>query len=127
MYYNYKGGFSTVLMAVSDARYKILYADSGSYGHELDGGIFNRSAFKKCLDKNFLNLPPPDAIPGTDTVIPHFFLGDMTFPLLPNLLKSFPDGKALTKTQRIFNYRYKKLLFSAKDLFNKYLVYCDRF
>ena len=69
MYYNYKGGFSTVLMAVSDARYRILYADFGSYGHESDGGIFNRSAFKKCLDKNSLNLPPPGAVPGTDIVI----------------------------------------------------------
>uniref|UniRef100_A0A915DUP0 DDE Tnp4 domain-containing protein n=1 Tax=Ditylenchus dipsaci TaxID=166011 RepID=A0A915DUP0_9BILA len=38
LFYNYKGTFSTVLMAVCDYKYKIHYADFGSYGHESDAG-----------------------------------------------------------------------------------------
>uniref|UniRef100_A0A915CW95 Uncharacterized protein n=1 Tax=Ditylenchus dipsaci TaxID=166011 RepID=A0A915CW95_9BILA len=39
LHYNYKGGFSTVLLAICDADYKCVYADVGNYGKESDGGI----------------------------------------------------------------------------------------
>uniref|UniRef100_A0A915E977 DDE Tnp4 domain-containing protein n=1 Tax=Ditylenchus dipsaci TaxID=166011 RepID=A0A915E977_9BILA len=34
LYYNYKGTFSTVLLAVCDADYRCIYASYGHYGHQ---------------------------------------------------------------------------------------------
>lgn len=45
LYFNYKKRFSTVLMAVADADYRIIYASIGSYGHESEGGVFHRCDF----------------------------------------------------------------------------------
>uniref|UniRef100_A0A915EFB2 DDE Tnp4 domain-containing protein n=1 Tax=Ditylenchus dipsaci TaxID=166011 RepID=A0A915EFB2_9BILA len=39
LHYNYKGGFSTVLLAICDADYKCVYADVGNYGKDSDGAF----------------------------------------------------------------------------------------
>ena len=43
LYYNYKGWFSLVLLAVCDARYAFTLVDIGSYGSCNDSGIFSYS------------------------------------------------------------------------------------
>ncbi|OXA64574.1 putative nuclease HARBI1 [Folsomia candida] len=48
-FYNYKGFFSIVLMAVGDADYRLSYIDVGSYGSEGDSTVFRNSAFGKAL------------------------------------------------------------------------------
>lgn len=44
-YYNYKGFFSVVLMAVGNPNYEILFVDVGKNGHASDGGSFKNTAF----------------------------------------------------------------------------------
>lgn len=100
LYYNYKGYFSSVLLAVSDANYRFVYASFGSYGHESDGGIFDRCELSKIIDDGSIGLPPNEFLPRTSTKIPYYFVGDAAFPLLPQLLKPFP-GENLDKKMHL--------------------------
>ncbi|KAH7693985.1 nuclease HARBI1-like protein [Aphelenchoides avenae] len=109
LYFNYKGRFSTVLMAVADAGYRILYASVGSYGHESDGGIFDRSDLGKSIknDSNPLELPGLAALPGSRLMCIHYFVGDDAFPHHKHLMKPFRQN-GLTKERRIYNYRLSR-------------------
>jgi len=44
-YYNYKGNFSIVLLAVVDAEYRFTAVDIGQYGSSSDSWILSHSAF----------------------------------------------------------------------------------
>lgn len=68
LYFNYKGHFSTVLMAVADASCRIIYASFGSYGHENDAGIFDRSEFGRAMNDaaNALHIPAAHTLPDSD-------------------------------------------------------------
>ena len=92
-------------MAVADANYKFIFCDYGSFGHQSDGGIFDRTAFRKALDAGTLNLPDDELLPGTNHLSPYFFLGDSAFPLLPHLQKPFPGENTDDESKRIYNYR----------------------
>ena len=91
LYFNYKGSFSVVLMALVDANYKFIYINVGAYGRNSDGGIFS----------NFLpqavNLGP----------LPYVIVGDEAFPLQKHLMRPFP-GKQCSEDKQLFNYRLSR-------------------
>ena len=57
LYYNYKGLYSIVLMAICDARYCFRLFDLGHYGSNNDSGILNQSAMGSLFEQQKLNLP----------------------------------------------------------------------
>ncbi|KAJ8866898.1 hypothetical protein PR048_032760 [Dryococelus australis] len=69
MHRNYKQYFSLVLQAVVNTKYRFIAIDVGAYGKASDGGIFSHSDQCKLLDT------------GTDIALPHFLVGDETYPL----------------------------------------------
>ncbi|KAH7693417.1 hypothetical protein AAVH_39547 [Aphelenchoides avenae] len=114
-FHNYKGTFSTVLLAMCDHRYSIIYANWHNYGSSSDAGIFDRSDLKRLLKDpaNPLNLPALDPLPldaGGHTAaedVPYFFVGDGAFPLMKNLM--VPVGsRRLSRENRIYNYRHSR-------------------
>ena len=104
LFFNYKGFFSIVLLAVADAKYRFIYVNVGSEGRTSDGGIFASCDLRKALDTESANLPAPRPLPNDDQPMPFTFIGDEAFPLKSYLLKPYPQ-RHLTHEQRIYNYR----------------------
>ena len=64
LYFNYKGTFSIVLMALVDADCSFTIVDIGKYGRNSDGGIFRDSALGRGMANNTLNVPADSEIPN---------------------------------------------------------------
>lgn len=101
IYYNYKHTFSLILMACCDADYKFIWADIGAYGAESDGGVFRRSKIGKKLENGSAELPEPRTLPGSNILMPYFFVADEAFPLKQYIMRPYP-GKYLGEKKKIF-------------------------
>ena len=55
-YYNYKGMFSIVLLAIVNANYEFLLADVGTNGRISDGGVIRNTEVYELLNKNTPSL-----------------------------------------------------------------------
>ena len=114
-YFNYKGYFSLVLMAVVGPNSEFLFADVGCQGRISDGGVLRNTVFYKALQSHKLQIPESKPLPVTESMIvedwcpilPHYFVGDDAFSLTPNIMKPYPK-RGLTEEQRIFNYRLSR-------------------
>ena len=80
-FYNYKGFFSIVLMAVADANYKFLFVDIGANGSCADSGILKLTNIYKAVIDGTAGLPGPQPLAKDDSEVPHFFIGDDAFGL----------------------------------------------
>jgi len=109
LYYNYKGYYSIVLMALVDADYRFLWADVGSVGSASDSGIWNESSLKEALSSDTLGFPPAEELPHDDggRPIPYFLLGDDAFGLRTYMMKPFAR-RNMPRDERIFNYRLSR-------------------
>ena len=109
LYYNYKGFFSMILMAICDARYIFTLVDIGSYGSNNDSGVFRNSAMGKAFFNDEMNLPFSDYLDNAHQFgrVPYYMVGDEAFPLQPWLLRPFP-GQGIPEEQVIFNYRLSR-------------------
>uniref|UniRef100_A0A3P9I7T8 DDE Tnp4 domain-containing protein n=1 Tax=Oryzias latipes TaxID=8090 RepID=A0A3P9I7T8_ORYLA len=111
LYFNYKGTFSVVLLALVDADYRFLVVDVGSYGSNSDGGIFASSVLGKALRDGTLNVPPPSELPGA------LELGKVNH-VTAYLLRPYL-GRRLSTDKRIFNYRLSRARRISENVFGK--------
>lgn len=105
LYYNYKGFFSVVLLALCDGNYKFTLFDIGAYGSESDSGILFRSEMGKVIYGQTLNILRKSQLPGTNQEERVFFIGDSAFEISDILMKPYPKKDLNTDTRKIFNYR----------------------
>ncbi|KAF4529379.1 hypothetical protein B566_EDAN017620 [Ephemera danica] len=115
LYYNYKGYFSVVLMAICDANYNFTLVEVGHVGSVCDSTIFRQCEFGQRIMNKTLDVPQDQPLPGQVSVLnydnfPFFFIGDEAFPLKTNIMRSFPKGQlnkdnANYVANNIFNYR----------------------
>ncbi|KAA0183248.1 hypothetical protein HAZT_HAZT010340 [Hyalella azteca] len=106
-YCNYKHFHSIVLMAVVDSDYKFMNVYVGANGAGSDGGVFMNTEIRQCFKEGSLGLPLPSPLPGGDTDVGYFLVGDEAFPLKTWLMKPLPS-RNLTVEQRIYNYRLSR-------------------
>ncbi|XP_028132028.2 uncharacterized protein LOC114327552 [Diabrotica virgifera virgifera] len=122
-YYNYKGQFSIVLMAVANAEYKFLYINVGVNGRMSDGGVFRESSLKKAMERNLLNFPPDQNLPRSNSGVPYVFVCDDAFPLSERIMKPYPS-RNLSNDKRIFNYRLSR---ARRVIENAFGIMSNRF
>nr|CAI5865355.1 unnamed protein product [Callosobruchus analis] len=109
-FYNYKGTFSIVLMAIVNANYKFIYAHVGSQGRMSDGGVFQRTSFCRSLLNNALNIPKPIPLKSMHLEVPYVLVADDAFPLTASIMKPFPVDVPVGSPRRIYNYRLSRAL-----------------
>jgi len=112
-FFNFKGFYSTVLLALVDGDYNFIYVNIGVNGRSNDAGIFSSTTLYKGLEDGTLNLPPD-----------HVILGDSAFPLKTYLMKPFSVRNAGSK-QCVFNYRLSRARRIVENAFG-ILTWCFR-
>lgn len=65
MYYNYKGTFSIVLMAIVNANYQFIMVDVGANGRISNGEVLYYTKFWEKFENHTLNIPPPSCLTNT--------------------------------------------------------------
>ncbi|XP_066930476.1 uncharacterized protein [Clytia hemisphaerica] len=115
-YYNFKGFYSTVLMALVDAKYRFIWASIGAPGNTHDSLYFKSSDL-------YHDICQGEIIPATiqklDQVeVPPMILGDSAFELKTWLTK--PYGDAIPSPEkRYFNYRLIRARMVTEGAFGK--------
>lgn len=106
MYYCYKTFFSIGLLAVTDANYKFVMVDVGSYGKDNDAGVFENCPLRHAIEARKIVIPEEKNLPGSTMKAPFVFLGDEAFPLTEYLMRPFPRASLQEGTENdMFNYR----------------------
>lgn len=103
-FYNYKGFYSIILMAIVNSNYEFIYVDVGKNGRLSDAGVIEFTRFYEDLKKGKLQLPDNNK---TVNNLNFVFLGDEAFALHENILKPYAQ-RELTEEKRIFNYRLSR-------------------
>ncbi|KAG8171733.1 hypothetical protein JTE90_019972, partial [Oedothorax gibbosus] len=107
IFFNYKGDFSLVLLALVDAKLKFTFVDVGTNGRISDGGVWDKCALKAALSHNNLQKPNATVLPGTRVKVPSVIVADDAFPLTTTIMKPYP-GRGMSHEERIFNYRLSR-------------------
>ena len=115
LYYNYKGFFSIVLLAICDAKYCFTHVDIGQYGSGNDSGVLKHSQMGKCFENNEFNIPPPSEVVGIEEKLPYYLVGDEIFPLRSWLQRPYPGP--LDESKKIFNYRLSRARRTIENTF----------
>ena len=67
-FFNYKGFFSIVLLALFDTNYKFLYVNVRCQSHISDGGVFKNSELYHLLLNGEINLPGSRQLPDLSSL-----------------------------------------------------------
>ena len=122
LYYNYKGSFIQILLAIVDANYNFIIVDIGAFGSQSDGGIFKSSPMGKKFDQDEMNVPKDERLPNYNYLFPYFLVGDAAFPLKKYIMRPYP-GEGLSQRQRIFNYCLSR---ARRVVENAFGILCSR-
>lgn len=123
-YYNYKGFFSIILLAVCTSDYKFLWIDTSGKGSSSDAHIYNNSALQQALQRNdIIGFPQPDPLPGDTVDVPYFLVGDDAFALRTYMMKPY-NCRMMSRKQRIYNYRLSR---ARRVVENSFGILANRF
>ncbi|XP_053990437.1 uncharacterized protein LOC128882733 [Hylaeus volcanicus] len=110
LFYNYKGSYSIVLLALVDANYKFILVDVGAHGKSSDGGTYERSDMCKKFVNNEYGIPQSEQLP-------HVIVADEAFPLKPYLMRLYSRAAIVSDEEKIYNYRHSRARRTVESAF----------
>jgi len=114
-YYNFKGWYSVILVAMCDARKRIIWAVTGMPGSTGDSSIFEATRkYNDILNQN--DLPESPAFKIGNIEIPYMILGDGGFKHFAWLQKPFSRA-ARTIIDKYFNKRLSRARMNIEATF----------
>ncbi|KAM5163735.1 uncharacterized protein ACMZJ9_006361 isoform 1-T2 [Mantella aurantiaca] len=113
LYYNYKGFFSIIIMAIINANCEFIMVDVGKNGKFSDGAVIEQTQFYEKMKENQLKLPENSE---TKEGLNFAFVTDEAFALDDHILRPYSQ-KALTKHRKVFNYRLSRARRVAENAF----------
>ena len=105
-FYNRKGWHSIILQGTVDHQGRFIDVNIGWPGRVHDARVFSNSSLYKKGQSNSLLPDWKENISGRD--VPLIILGDPAYPLLPWLMKAFPNNGNLSQQQKKYNYSLSK-------------------
>ena len=107
-FFSYKKFNSINLMAMSDAKYRFIWADVGCQGSSHDSYVFNSSRICRMAEDKKLNIPDPEILPNSDVEFPYFMVADGGFALRKWCLKPYAarNDRPLDIYEKEYNYRF---------------------
>lgn len=70
------------------------------------------------INSGNFNIPPPSALPLTDTILPNVILGDEAFALNKSMMKPYPRNQSLhDQSKAIYNYRHSRARRTTENCF----------
>ena len=116
-YYNRKGFYSIILQGVLDHRLRFWDINVGWPGKAHDARVFgNSSLFERGQSGTLF----PDITERFDGVnVPVVILGDAAYPLLPWLMKPYPENQQSTPAQLAFNHRLTRARVTVERAFGR--------
>ncbi|KAJ8669389.1 hypothetical protein QAD02_000648 [Eretmocerus hayati] len=85
-----------------------ILAPDNTLGHLSDPSALAHSSLPTRIANGECNFPAPQALPGTDVVLPHFFVCDEIFALRENFMKPSSRRLGLNESQKAFNFRHSR-------------------
>ncbi|XP_037508358.1 uncharacterized protein LOC119384138 [Rhipicephalus sanguineus] len=103
-YYNYKGWYSVILLALVDHNYMFRFINVGSPGRCHDAHVYHQSSLSRLIEGPTFRTPKTTL---GNVAVPPLVLCDQAFPLTPNLMKPFASTSC-SEEQKHFNYQLSK-------------------
>ncbi|CAB4011981.1 Hypothetical predicted protein [Paramuricea clavata] len=125
-YVNRKGYHSVVIQAVVECKYLFRNIVIGWPGNVHDARILSNSEFFKIGEQNKL-LPENYHVNVGGKFMGTVILGDPAYPLLPWLLKPYPENPNTIRQHREFNYRLSRARVTVENAFGRFSRWKWRF
>ena len=105
-YYNFKGFYSVVLLALVDAKLRFMWFKIGAPGNTHDSTLFQGSQLFRDIEAGEMEQFAK-GLTLQGVVIPPLILGDGAFPLRPFISKPYSEA-SINPERRYFNYRLSR-------------------
>ena len=117
-YFNRKGWHSIILQGLVDSKYQFMDINIGWPGKVHDARVFgNSTLYHKGQNGSLFPASMAKEINGVN--VPLLILADGAYPLLPWVMKPFPDNGALDAEKSHYNYRLSRARMVVENSFGR--------